>query len=103
MNFTWKALTLKLMGRGEDGKRRKPSHLFGETLRTSSVVLIVAFVAVSWVYWTYRTDNKEKAPGKQQTTQTLYVPVQRPPDTVTVTGTPTPTTTTATPTPTPET
>ncbi|MHA7648930.1 hypothetical protein ACX9NE_04010 [Mycobacterium sp. ML4] len=38
----------------ESREPRTPSHLFGGRVRTSTVVLIVAFLALWWTYSTYR-------------------------------------------------
>lgn len=84
--------------RGEDaGKRR--SHLFGGRVRTSTLVLIVAFLAVWWVYDTYRPEPPAKPPAPQVVPPGFvpdpnytWVPrtrLQQPPATVTVTPTPT--------------
>jgi hypothetical protein len=99
--------------RVEDGERM-PSHLFGGRVRISTVLLIVAFLAVSWVYNTYRPHEPSR--GNTPTTQVVppgFVPDpnytwvprtrvdERPPTTVpqtpTTTETPTPTTTTTPP------
>jgi len=95
--------------RSDDTERRWPSHMFGGRIRTSTVVLIVAFLAVCWLYYTYRPP--EPAPGGPPTTQVVppgFVPdpnytwvprsrVRQPPATDTITPTPT---TTALPSPT---
>ncbi|MGO9510625.1 MAG: hypothetical protein ACLPXZ_26065 [Mycobacterium sp.] len=101
--------------RGEDERRRAPSKLFGGRIRTSTVVLIIAFFAVSWVYGSYRTDNQPAKPPPAQVVPPGFVPDpnytwvprtrvdQRPsttvPQTPTTTETPTPTTTTTSPPP----
>jgi hypothetical protein len=92
-----------------DEERRWPAYMFRGRVRTSTVVLIVAFVAVWWVYTTYRTDIKP--PGNTHGTETQLVPVppgfkpdpnytwvprsqvQEPPTSDTPTTTTTPTTT----------
>jgi hypothetical protein len=43
-----------LENRGRDADRRWPNHLFGGRVRTSTLVLIVAFFVVWWTYDTYR-------------------------------------------------
>ncbi len=87
--------------RSADEKRRWPSYMFGGRMRTSTLVLIVAFLAVWWVYSAYRP--QEPAHGGPPATQVVppgFVPdpnytwvprsrVQQPPATVTVTPTPT--------------
>lgn len=91
--------------RGED-KKRPWSHLFGGRVRTSTLVLIVAFLAVWWVYDTYRPEAPPKQPAPQVVPPGFvpdpnytWVPrskVQQPPATVTITPTPTTTTPTTT-------
>jgi hypothetical protein len=105
-------LTLNIFEKGDDDdvERRRPlSYLFGGRVRTSTVVLIVAFLAVWWVYDTYRPEPAPKPPAPQVVPPGFvpdpnytWVPrsrVQQPPPTVTVT--PTPTTTTLPPPPPP--
>ena len=50
--------------RGED-KQRRWSHIFGGRVRTSTFVLIIAFLAVWWVYDTYRPEPPAKPPAPQ--------------------------------------
>ncbi|ORA83779.1 hypothetical protein K3U93_06975 [Mycobacterium malmoense] len=103
--------------RGGDAERRWPSYILGGRVRTSTVVLIVAFLALWWVYDTYRPAPAPK-PAAPQVVPPGFVPdpnytwvprsrVQQPPATVTITATPTttapPTPTTAAPSPTPTT
>ncbi|HKI40740.1 MAG: hypothetical protein ACLQIK_08080 [Mycobacterium sp.] len=98
--------TLNVLERRSDDTGRRWSHLFGGRVRTSTFVLIVAFLAVWWVYDTYRPEPPAKPPAPQVVPPGFvpdpnytWVPrsrVQQPP---TVTVTPTPTTT-APPTPT---
>jgi hypothetical protein len=77
-----------------------PSHMFGGRIRTSTLLLIVAFLAVWWVYDTYKPEPPPKPPA-QQIVPPGFVPdpnytwvprsrVQQPPR---ETYTPTPTTT----------
>src|SRR6201987_233678 len=105
--------------RHDDAQRAWPGYLFGGHMRTSTLVLIIAFAALGWVY-----SDHEHAKSSSTTTQVPatevvppgYVPdpnytwvprsrVQEPPTTVTVTETPTttppppPTTTTPPPPP----
>lgn len=48
-------LTLNTPGNSSGHARRRwPSHLFGGRVRTSTLALIMVFVAVWWVYDTYR-------------------------------------------------
>lgn len=60
-------LTLNILEKGDDDaeKRRPLSHLFGGRIRTSTVVLIVAFLALWWVYDTYRPPPAPKPPAPQ--------------------------------------
>lgn len=89
---------------------RWPGYLLGGRVRTSTVVLIIAFAGVWWVYDTYREDVTPPAapqvvpPGFIPDPAYTWVPrtrLQQPPATVTETVTPTPTTT-ETPSPTSE-
>lgn len=94
--------------RSEDTDKSWPGHMFGGRLRTSTLLLVVAFLAVWWVYDTYRPEP----PPKQQAPQIVppgFVPdpnytwvprtrVQQPPSatyapTPSTTMPPTPTTT----------
>lgn len=43
-------------------RQRTPSHLFGGRVRTSTVVLIVAFFALWWTYATYRPHPEPTRP-----------------------------------------
>ena len=43
-----------LENRGRAANRHWPNYMFGGRLRTSTLVLIVAFFAVWWTYDTYR-------------------------------------------------
>ncbi len=98
--------TLNVLERRSDDTGGRWSHLFGGRVRMSTFVLIVAFLAVWWVYDTYRPEPPAKPPAPQVVPPGFvpdpnytWVPrsrVQQPP---TVTVTPTPTTT-APPTPT---
>ena len=58
--------------RSDDGERRWPAYMFRGRVRTSTLALIVAFLALWWVYSVKTTDN---APAKTQTTKTQVVPV----------------------------
>ncbi|WP_068175667.1 hypothetical protein [Mycobacterium sp. UM_CSW] len=103
-------LTLSIFEkRSEEKQRRRWSHLFGGRMRTSTLVLIIAFLAVWWVYDTYRPEATPKPPAPQVVPPGFvpdpnytWVPrsrVQQPPATVTVTPTPTTTPSTTTPPP----
>jgi hypothetical protein len=99
--------TVSILERRNEETQRRWSHLFGGRMRTSTLVLIVVFLAVWWVYDTYRPEVAPKPPPAQVVPPGFvpdpnytWVPrskVQQPPPTVTVTSTPT---TTETPTPT---
>lgn len=59
-------LTLNVLGKPRaehDG--RWPGYSFGGRVRTSTLVLIVAFLAVWWVYDTYRPEPAPKQPAPQ--------------------------------------
>ncbi|KQH77208.1 hypothetical protein AO501_12750 [Mycobacterium gordonae] len=106
-----KQIGLNLLQRvRESRERRTPSHLFGGRVRTSTVVLIVAFFALWWTYATYRphpepprsdTPGQVVPPGFVPDPGYTWVPRTRvQPQPVTTTPTPTPTTTTTPPPPT---
>ncbi len=91
----------KRMGRG------RPRHLFGGRVRTSTVVLLVAFVAVWWLYDTYHPEPPDHQVPASDVVPPGYVPdpdytwvprtqVRAPADTSTPPP-PTPTTTPTTP------
>jgi hypothetical protein len=94
--------------RSEEEQRRWPNYMFGGRMRTSTLVLIVVFLAVWWVYDVYRPEPAPKSPPAQVVPPGFvpdpdytWVPrskVQQPPP---VTATPTPTTTTPPPPPPP--
>ncbi|OBI81608.1 hypothetical protein [Mycobacterium asiaticum] len=91
--------------RRDRGERRAPSHLFGGRVRTSTLVLIVAFLALWWTYETYSPREEPRSttppsqvvpPGFVPDPNYTWVPrtrVQQPSTSVTPTQTPTPTTT----------
>ncbi len=90
--------TLNILDKHRDGTDRRWSHLFGGRVRTSTLVLIVAFLAVWWVYDTYRPEPPAK-PAAPQVVPPGFVPdpnytwvprsrVRQPPATVTITPTP---------------
>jgi hypothetical protein len=60
-------LTLNIFEKDDDlqAKRRPLSHLFGGRIRTSTLVLIVAFLALWWTYDTYRPAPASKPPSQQ--------------------------------------
>ncbi|HTX96002.1 MAG TPA: hypothetical protein VME67_14755 [Mycobacterium sp.] len=106
-------LTLSILEKDSDTKQRRWSHVFGGRMRTSTLVLIVALLAVWWLYDTYRPEPAPK-PSPPQVVPPGFVPdpnytwvprsrVQEPPATATITPTPTtsvpPTSTTAVPPP----
>jgi hypothetical protein len=92
---------------GDDVERGWPGYLLGGRVRTSTVVLIIAFGALWWIYDDHQR-AVESSPKTTQVPATQVVPpgfvpdpnytwvprtqVQQPPTTVTVTPTPTPTT-----------
>jgi hypothetical protein len=99
-------LTLNVFEKRSDDDTEKkgwPGHMFGGRVRTSTLLLIVAFLAVWWVYDTYRPAPAPKPPPVQVVPPGFvpdpnytWVPrsrVQEPPP---VRYTPTPTTTTPT-------
>lgn len=100
-------LTLNIPHQRGDGRQRRASRLFGGRIRVTTLVLMVAFLAVWRVYDTYRPEPPANPPAPQ-VVPPGFVPdpsytwaprslVQQPPVpatvTVTVTVTPTPTTT----------
>jgi hypothetical protein len=104
-------LTLNVLEKRKDHRDRHwPEYIFGGRVRTSTLVLIVAFLALWWLYSEYRPqEESHSGPVSPQVVPPGFVPdpnytwvprsqVQPPPTTTTVTPTPTPTTTT-TPTP----
>lgn len=95
-------LTLnRLKGVGREVERGWPGYMFGGHVRTSTVALIMAFLAVWWVYDTYRPPPKPPSqipatqvvpPGFVPDPNYTWVPrsrVQQPPAPTTVTSTPT--------------
>ncbi|HZU46838.1 MAG TPA: hypothetical protein VFA16_06215 [Mycobacterium sp.] len=106
---------------GGEVERGSPGYLFGGHVRTSTVALVLLFLAVWWLHDTYEPTSKQPAqvpatqvvpPGFVPDPNYTWVPrsrLQQPPSTVTVTQTPTmtptttppPTTTTTTSTPAP--
>jgi hypothetical protein len=92
--------SLNILKRHRDEERGWPDYLFGGHVRTSTLVLIMAFLAVWWVYDSYRPEPAPKPPPPQVVPPGFvpdpnytWVPrsrVQQPPPS---TVTPTPTTT----------
>jgi hypothetical protein len=85
-----------------DADRHWPGYMFGGRIRTSTLVLIVAFFATWWTYTTYRPHPAPSVapqvvpPGFVPDPNYTWVPrsrVQTPPSYDTPTFTPTPTTT----------
>ncbi|MDI3314159.1 MAG: hypothetical protein QJR12_07720 [Mycobacterium sp.] len=84
-------------GRRGEQRRGWPGYLFGGHVRTSTVMLILAFLAVWWVYDAYRPETSPKSPappavppGYVPDPNYTWVPrsrLQQPPATVTVTET----------------
>ncbi len=89
--------TLNVFEKRKDDTGRRWSHLFGGRLRTSTLVLVVAFFAAWWVYDTYRPEPAAKPtapevvpPGFVPDPNYTWVPrsrVQQPPTTFTPTPT----------------
>jgi hypothetical protein len=102
--------SLNILKRHRDEERGWPDYLFGGHVRTSTLVLIVAFLALWWVYDTYRPqESAHEGPPATQVVPPGFVPdpnytwvprsrLQQPPS-----FTPSPTPTTAVPTTTPPT
>jgi hypothetical protein len=107
---------LNRLKRADDVERRWPGYLLGGHVRTSTLVLVIAFLAVWWIYDDHQASTKSTPtqvpasevvpPGFVPDPNYTWVPrsrVQEPPTTVTVTQTPTttppppPTTTTPPP------
>jgi hypothetical protein len=95
-------VTPNILKRHRDEERGWPDYLFGGHVRTSTLVLIVVFLGLWWLYSAYRPD--EPGHGGPPATQVVppgFVPdpnytwvprsklQQPPPSTVTVTSTPT--------------
>lgn len=98
---------LKRVGRGVE--RGWPGYIFGGHVRTSTLGLILLFLATWWVYDTYRPPEPSSQVPATQVVPPGFVPdpnytwvprtkVQQPPPTVTVTMTPTTTPPTTPPT-----
>ena len=104
-------LTLNVLEKRKDDSNRHWPEYIGGRLRTSTLVLVVLFLALWWVYSEYRPqEQSHDGPPSTQVVPPGFVPdpnytwvprskVQEPP-TVTVTETPTSTPTTTPPTPT---
>jgi hypothetical protein len=59
-------LTLNVLEkRSDDAEKSWPSYMFGGRIRTSTLLLIVVFLAVWWVYDTYRPEAAPKPPAPQ--------------------------------------
>jgi len=90
---------LEKRGDDTDAEHRWPNYVFRGRMRTSTFVLIIAFVVVWWVYDTYRPEPAPEPPA-QQVVPPGFVPdpnytwvprsrIEQPPATVTFTPTPT--------------
>jgi hypothetical protein len=101
-------VTLNVLENRGRAERHWPAYMFGGRVRTSTLVLIVAFFLVWWTYDTYRpaptppTAPQVVPPGFVPDPAYTWVPrsrVQQPPsyDTPTPTTTPSPTPTTTPP------
>lgn len=99
MKFTLNILEKRGSDDDTEAEHRWPQYVFGGRMRTSTFVLIVAFLLVWWVYDTYRPEPAPKPPA-QQVVPPGFVPdpnytwvprsrLQQPPATVTYTPTPT--------------
>ena len=97
MKFTLNILEKR--GDDTDAEHRWPNYVFRGRMRTSTFVLIIAFVVVWWVYDTYRPEPAPEPPA-QQVVPPGFVPdpnytwvprsrIEQPPATVTFTPTPT--------------
>ncbi len=110
MKITFVPTRLRRSGQSNGNRKRgTPRQLFGGRIRLSTVVLMVAFLAVWWLYDTYNPQHSAGKttppsqvvpPGFVPDPNYTWVPRTRvqPPTTATR---PTPTTTSPTPTPTP--
>src|ERR1700733_10507226 len=59
-------LTLNVLEkRSDDAEKSWPSYMFGGRILTSTLLLIVVFLAVWWVYDTYRPEAAPKPPAPQ--------------------------------------
>jgi outer membrane biosynthesis protein TonB len=107
--------SLDRLKKGHRGsEHHRPGYLFGGRLRISTVVFVVAFIAVWWLYLSYQ-HSSESAPNRVPTTQVVppgfipdpnytWVPrtrLEQPPATVTETEPPETVTETVTPPPEP--
>ncbi|UBV04190.1 hypothetical protein H8Z54_17435, partial [Mycobacterium avium subsp. hominissuis] len=97
MKFTLNILEKRGNDDDTEAEHRWPQYVFGGRMRTSTFVLIVAFLLVWWVYDTYRPEPAPKPPA-QQVVPPGFVPdpnytwvprsrLQQPPATVTYTPT----------------
>lgn len=92
-------MRFKIIGRREDEQRRWPGYVLGR-MRTSTLVLIVAFCALWWVYETYSPAPEPAPTPSSQVVPPGFVPDPAytwvPRTKVETPWTPTPTTTTTT-------
>lgn len=59
-------LTLNVLEKhSDDAEKSWPSYMFGGRIRTSTLLLILVFLAVWWVYDTYRPEAAPKPPAPQ--------------------------------------
>jgi hypothetical protein len=59
-------LTLNVLEKSsDDAEKSWPNYMFGGRIRTSTLLLIVVFLAVWWVYDTYRPEASPKPPAPQ--------------------------------------
>ncbi len=65
MKFTLNILEKRGSDDDTEAEHRWPQYVFGGRMRTSTFVLIVAFLLVWWVYDTYRPEPAPKPPAQQ--------------------------------------
>ncbi len=65
MKFTLNILEKRGNDDDTEAEHRWPQYVFGGRMRTSTFVLIVAFLLVWWVYDTYRPEPAPKPPAQQ--------------------------------------
>jgi hypothetical protein len=55
----------RLKSIGRDGERGRPGYLFGGHVRTSTVVLVIAFLGLLWVYESNERSGQSPSPPTQ--------------------------------------
>ncbi|MEE3066956.1 MAG: hypothetical protein VYA67_23990 [Actinomycetota bacterium] len=58
-------LTLNVLEKHRDEEHRWPRYMFGGRMRTSTVALVIAFLAIWWVYDINHAEPAPKAPAPQ--------------------------------------